>query len=134
MPGNLLNRNQRRHVATHLQLLIEDLRELAALPELSAETPGPRAIHGALREVDCAARRLGGALGLPMERERDVRRRIGATADVWAMRSYELEPRALGAYGQVHPQLGPLLTPLVAELRHRLLVLSELAARAATSW
>jgi hypothetical protein len=129
MKRRLLNHNQRRHFATHLQLLLEDLRELAQLPELARDGVVTRGIWSALREAEVAARRLGAALELPVERQRDFRRRVGATADVWAVRTYELEPGALAAYGAVDPDLAPTLAPLVAQLRQRLLELSVAASR-----
>lgn len=129
MTPHLLNHNQRRHVATYLQLLLEDLGELEQSPGPPRDHPGHHLVLSALRDTAAAVRRIGEALNVPVERPRDFRRRVGAVANVWATRTYEIETRALAAYGRVDPELGHILAPLVAELRHRLHALAEAAER-----
>ncbi len=129
MASGLLNHNQRRHVATYLQLLLEDLRELEASPDRPRDRAENDAVSSALRDIVAAVRCIGDALDLPLERRRDFRRRVSAIANVWAMRTYEIEAKALAAYGVVDPEVGSILSPLVAELRERLHSLAAAANR-----
>lgn len=127
MSVGLLTHNQERRLATHLRLLLDDLDALAALPELSRSGEAGRRVLGLLDETRAAARELRNALGLPEEQGTQPARRVVATAEVWAVRVEDLRARRLGAYGEVHPDLGAALDPRLDHLRHALVALAEAA-------
>jgi hypothetical protein len=129
MDGALLNANQRRRVATHLRLLREDLDEIAAWREL--ERSGEP--YGAIREVVDAVRgaieSLRAALALPPDNPPPLRRRVMATAEVWAISMEDLKARHLGAYGRLHPGLSKVLDPPLDDIVRQLRHLADLANR-----
>ena len=127
MSAGLLTHNQERRLATHLRLLLDDLDALAALPELSRSGEVGRRVLGLLDETRAAARELRSALGLPEEQGTQPARRVVATAEVWAVRVEDLRARRLGAYGEVHPDLGATLDPRLDQLRRALVALAEAA-------
>lgn len=127
--GPLLNANQRRRVGTHLRLLREDLAEIAAWPELGREGEPYGSIREVVRGLRGAMESLRVALALPADHPPPLRRRVMATAEVWAISMEDLKARHLAAYGRVHPALGKALDPpldaIVRQLRH----LADLANR-----
>ena len=127
MSAGLLTHNQERRLATHLRLLLDDLDALAALPDLSRSGEAGRRVVGLLDETRAAARELRHALGLPEEQGTQPARRVVATAEVWAVRVEDLRARRLGAYGEVHPDLGATLDPRLDHLRRSLVALAEAA-------
>ena len=127
MSAVLLTHNQERRLATHLRLLLDDLDALATLPELSRSGEAGRRVLGILDETRAAARELRSALDLPEEQGTQPARRVVATAEVWAVRVEDLRARRLGAYGEVHPDLGATLDPRLDHLRRSLVALAEAA-------
>jgi hypothetical protein len=129
MERALLNVNQRRRVATHLRLLAEDLAEVSSWPELSR----PGEPYAGIREVVSALQRaiqtLRGALDLPSDGAPPLRRRVMATAEVWATSMEDVTARRLRAYGKVHPELGGVLDPRTGEIVRLLRRLAALADR-----
>ncbi|HTT69371.1 MAG TPA: hypothetical protein VMF70_15210 [Gemmatimonadales bacterium] len=129
MDRGLLNANQQRRVATHLRLLAEDCADLAGWPEL--QRPGEpyaslRALIGRLAEAVAA---LGRSLDLPAHQAPPLRRRVMATAEVWASSMEDVKSRHLKAYGRVHPELGRELDPRVDEIVAMLREVADLADR-----
>jgi hypothetical protein len=129
MDGSLLNANQRRRVATHLRLLMEDLEEIAAWPELARGGEPYGAIREAIRGLRAAIESLRAALTLPPETPPPLRRRVMATAEVWASSMEDLKARHLVAYGRLHPGLGKVLDPPVDSIVRQLERLADLANR-----
>jgi DNA repair ATPase RecN len=127
MSADPLNENQRRYVATHLHLLLEDMALLGQMPELDRPERQYRRLRGALVEVEAEARQMMRELELPPRREHSLRQRVHAAANVWATRAHELSAKRLRAYGEVQDGLAARLDPLVAELRARLLELGDAA-------
>jgi len=119
---SLLNDNQRRRLAIFLHLLSEEIASLMALPDLE------RPIHAALVAVTESAQQIVDEFELPVPREPDAPRRIRATAEVWAMRAYEIRAGALRGFGAVHPELAGHLDPLVEQLQSELRDLVDAAA------
>ena len=127
MSGSLLNQNQRRHVATHVHLLLDDLAQLAQLAELARPGEPYRKLREALDEVETSAQEMVQQLDLPPRRAHGARQHVLAAASVWGTRIYELNAKRLRAYGTVHGDLAERLDPLVAKLRERLMELGEAA-------
>ncbi len=127
MPKGLLNENQRRHVATHVHLLLDDIAQLGQLAELSRSEEPFQRLREALDEVEAGAQEMVAELDLPPRRARRTRERVLAAANVWVTRLHELSARRLRAYGPVHADLADHLDPLAADLRRRLLELGEAA-------
>lgn len=129
MDRPLLNRNQQRRVVTHLRLLEEDLKDIASWPELAR--PGDP--YAALREVIAQLRDSVGALraglGLPADEAPPLRRRVMATAEVWASSMEDVKARHLKAYGHVHPDLAGALDPKMDGIVRLLQKLAHLANR-----
>ena len=123
MVMSLLSDNQQRRLGTHLRLLLDDLAALAAAPALRSH---PR-LHRLVQEATRAAEGLRDELGLPVERGPSLRRRVAATAEVWAVRVEDLRARRLRAYGPVNPGLERLLDPRLETLRGILTDLADAA-------
>jgi hypothetical protein len=129
MDGSLLNANQRRRVSTHLRLLREDLEEIAAWSELGREGEPYESIREVVRRLRGAIESLRGALALPADNPPPLRRRVMATAEVWATSMEDLKARHLVAYGRLHPGLGKLLDPPLDDIVRQLQRLADLANR-----
>jgi hypothetical protein len=127
MSGSLLNQNQRRHVATHVHLLLDDLAQLAQLAELASPGEPYRKLREALDEVEASAQEMVAELDLPPRRAHGAKQHVLAAASVWGTRIYELNAKRLRAYGTVHGDLAEHLDPLVTKLRERLMELGEAA-------
>jgi len=127
MSESLLNENQRRHVATHVHLLLDDLTQLTQLAELARPGEPYRKLREVLDEVEAGAQEMVAELDLPPRRAHGARQHVQAAASVWGTRIYELNAKRLRAYGPVHADLAQHLGPLVTELRRRLLALGEAA-------
>jgi hypothetical protein len=123
----LLNANQRRRVATHLRLLGEDLDEVVGWPELGRAGEPYEAIRQAVRALRGTIDALRAALALPTDTPPPLRRRVMATAEVWAMSMEDLKARHLVAYGRLHPGLSKVLDPPLDEIGRQLRRLADLA-------
>lgn len=125
----LLNPNQQRRVVTHLRLLEEDLKDVASWPELAR----PGEPYGAIRDVISRLRgvvgSLRGTLGLPPDEAPPLRRRVMATAEVWASSMEDVKARHLKGYGQVHAGLGRVLDPRLDEIVRMLQTMADLAGQ-----
>jgi len=129
MDGPLLNANQRHRVATHLRLLREDLEEIAAWPELGREGELYNSIRDVVRGLHGAIESLRAALALPADKPPPLRRRVMATAEVWATSMEDLKARRLVAYGRLHPGLSKVLDPPLDDIVRQLQRLADLANR-----
>jgi hypothetical protein len=127
MSQSLLNENQKRHVATHVHLLLDDIAQLRQLAELSRPEASFQRLCAALDEVEAGAQRMVEKLDLPPRRVHGARQHIQAAANVWATRVHELGAKQLRAYGPVRHDLADRLDPLVNDLRRQLLVLGDAA-------
>jgi hypothetical protein len=128
MADPLLNPNQRRRIATHLRLLREDLAEVASWPELARPGEPYAAIRETIAGLLVAVQDLQEALALPVDQGVPLRRRVMATAEVWAISAEDMKARNLGGYGRVHPDLGGVLDGRVDEIARRLRRLAGLAS------
>lgn len=124
MSGSLLTETQRRHLEVFLQLLAEDLAQLARQPEVS-DTAAYNGVRERLADVALAVRRIADAFGLRWQSPADLGRRVQAVANVWAARAPDLTASKLRGYGPVHPELAGRLDPLVEEMRRSLFALAE---------
>jgi hypothetical protein len=129
MTSALLNPNQGRRVSTHLRLLLEDLDEIAAWPELSRGGEPYDSIRAGVASIRGEVAALRAALDLPSDTPPPLRRRVMATAEVWAIGMEDLQSRHLKAYGRLHPDLGRVLDPALAELTRHLRRLANLASQ-----
>jgi len=129
MDGALLNVNQRRRVGTHIRLLVEDLEEIAAWPELGRSGEPYASIREAIRALRVAIESLRAALALPADAPPPLRRRVMATAEVWATSMEDLKSRHLVAYGRLHPGLSKALDPPLDDIVRQLQRLADLANR-----
>jgi hypothetical protein len=127
--GTLLNANQRRRVSTHFRLLLEDLDEIAAWPELGRSGEPYDSIRETVRALRAAIESLRATLALPAHAPPPLRRRVMATAEVWATSMEDLKSRHLVAYGRLHPGLGKVLDPPLDDIVRRLQRLADLANR-----
>jgi len=127
MGADSLNENQRRYVATHLHLLLEDVALLARIPEVAGAEEAYEELRSVLAAVRAEAELIVRELDLPSRREHGVRQRVQAAANVWATRAHELSAKRLRAYGTVQEGLAERLDPMVERLRARLLELGEAA-------
>jgi hypothetical protein len=123
----ILNPNQRRRVATHLRLLQEDLEDVASWPELGRPGEPYTGIRDALAGLLAAVADLRGALALPPDQAAPLRRRVMATAEVWATSAEDLKARHLRGYGRVHPDLGAVLDGRIDDIVQRLRGLADRA-------
>jgi hypothetical protein len=128
MSNALLNENQRRRVATHLHLLEEDLAALARVPALQQSSASFDRIRALLAEIAQKGEALRNVLGLGVPPAPSLKRRIGAVAEIWAMRMEDLMAHRLRGYGRVHPGLSALLDHQVAELIQLLQRLADVSA------
>lgn len=124
MTVSLLSENQQRRLGTHLRLLLDDLAALADAPALRGH---PR-LHRLVDEATRAAEALRGDLGLPLEHGPSLRRRVAATAEVWAVRVEDLRAQRLRAYGPVNPDLANVLDPRLEQMRRILMALADAAS------
>jgi hypothetical protein len=124
MSVNLLSDNQKRRLASHLGLLVDDLGALAAAPALQSHPRLARLVDDAVQ----GAQALRADLGLPAERGPSLRRRVAATAEVWAVRVDDLRAHRMRGYGPVHPELADLLDPRLEAMRKILLALADAAS------
>lgn len=129
MERPLLNSNQQRRVATHLRLLREDLEDVAAWPELGRTGEPYDGLRAVLARLHDAVVALGAALELPAHSPPPLRRRVMATAEVWASSIEDVKARQLRAYGAVHPGLADVLDPAADEIVRLLQTMAALANR-----
>ncbi len=128
MATPLLNPNQRRRIGTHLRLLSEDLAEVASWPEMARDGEPYAGIRDTIGGLQAAVQGLRAALGLPADHAAPLRRRVMATAEVWAMSAEDLKARHLRGYGAVHADLGGVLDGRVDDIARRLRRLAEQAS------
>ncbi|HTR20282.1 MAG TPA: hypothetical protein VMH88_05440 [Gemmatimonadales bacterium] len=124
MTVSLLSENQQRRLGTHLRLLLDDLAALADAPALRGHPHLHRLVDDAMQ----AAAALRAELDLPEERGPSLRRRMAATAEVWAVRVEDLRAQRLRAYGPVDPNLAAVLDPRLEAMRKILLALADAAS------
>lgn len=124
MSGSLMTEPQRRHLEVFLQLLTEDLAQLARQPEVS-DTAAHHCVRERLADAALAVRRIADAFGLRWESSGDFGRRVRAVANVWAARAPDLTASKLRGYGPLHPELAGRLDPLVEEMTRSLFALAE---------
>ena len=129
MDKRLLNANQQRRVVTHLRLLQEDLEDMASWPELDRNGDPYAGIRDVIAGLRGSVESLRGRLGLPPDEGPPLRRRVMATAEVWATSMEDVKARHLKAYGQVHPDLAGVLDPRMDEIVALLQQLADLANR-----
>jgi hypothetical protein len=123
----LLNPNQQRRVATHLRLLREDLDDLAGWPELARPGEPYETLRSLLARTAEVVARLARALALPAHQPPPLRRRVMATAEVWASAIEDVRSAQLKGYGTIHPRLAEVLDPGADEIAR---LLREMAAAA----
>jgi hypothetical protein len=123
----LLNANQKRRVATILRLLKENLEEVRSWREM--ERPGePYAtIRGSVDEILASVEEVRTVLALPAHQPPSLSRRVGATAEVWAISAEDMRAASLRGYGKVHPDLGRVLDGRVDAIVQQLRSLAALA-------
>ena len=109
MADDILNENQRRRVATHLHLLEEDMATLGRLPALGRPGAPYDGIRALLAEITGQVEELRITLDLGEYRPPLLQRRVGAVAEIWAVRVEDLVARRLKNYGRVHPGLAERL-------------------------
>jgi len=124
MFGSLLTQAQRPHLDVFLQLLAEDLAQLARQPELG-DTAAYHGVGERLADVSLAVRRIADAFALRRQLPADFCRRVQAVANVWAARAPDLIAKKLRGYAAVHPEPAGRLDPLVEEMRTSLFALAE---------
>ncbi len=129
MDRPLLNANQQRRVATHLRMLREDVDDVAGWPELRRPGEPYDGLRAVIARLDAAVDALGRLLALPAHDAPPLRRRVQATAEVWASSMEDVKARHLKAYGRVHPELADTLDPRVDELVTLLQQMADLAGR-----
>ena len=127
MSESLLNANQRRRLATHLRMLREDLEEVAGWPEMARPGAPYDGIRDRIAELLAAVEELRAALALPLDRAVPLRRRVMATAEVWATTAEDLKARRLRGYGEVHPGLAGVLDGRVDQIVRQLRAIADLA-------
>jgi len=127
MSESLLNANQRRRLATHLRMLREDLEEVAGWPEMARPGAPYDGIRDRIAELLGAVEELRAALALPLDRAVPLRRRVMATAEVWATTAEDLKARRLRGYGEVHPDLAGVLDGRVDQIVRQLRAIADLA-------
>ena len=125
----LLNANQQRRIATHLRMLREDLEDVAAWPELGRPGEPYQALRDVIARLGEAVTALGRALALPTHEAPPLRRRVQATAEVWASSMEDVKARHLKAYGRVHPDLPEMLDPRLDEIVALLQRMADLSDR-----
>ncbi len=123
----LLNANQKRRISTILRLLKEDLEEMVSWREM--ERPGQpfRSVRESVTKLLASVESLREVLALPEYRAPSLARRVGATAEVWAISAEDMKTDNLRGYGELNAHLSEVLDgpvdAIVMELRH----LAELA-------
>jgi hypothetical protein len=110
-------------------MLREDLEDVAAWPELSRPGEPYEALRAVIARLGDAVASLGRALALPTHDAPPLRRRVQATAEVWASSMEDVKARHLKAYGRVHPDLPELLDPRVDEIVALLERMADLSDR-----
>lgn len=128
MDQPLLNANQQRRVVTHLRLLAEDLEDLASWSELARPGEPYAALRDTLGRLRVELESLRVALRLPPDDAPPLRRRVMATAEVWAMSMEDVKARHLKGYGAVHPDLPRALDPRLDAIIRMLQSVATLAA------
>lgn len=128
MSASLLTEHQRRHLATFLQLLTEDLAQLTRLPEIGHPAAPYHRLADQVTAVAARALRIAQDFELTLQPPADASRRVWAVAHVWAARAPELRARNLRGYGPVHPELAKHLDPLIDGLTKSLFALAESAS------
>jgi hypothetical protein len=126
MEKRLLNANQQRRLVTHLRLLQEDLEDIASWRELARPGEPYSAIRDAIGRLREATEGLRTRLGLPRDEGPPLRRRVMATAELWASSMEDVKARHLKAYGHVHPDLAGVLDPRMDEIVRLLRLLADL--------
>lgn len=129
MDRSLLNANQQRRVGTHLRMLRDDLDDVAGWPELSRTGEPYQSLRALIARLGVAVDGLGRRLALPAHDAPPLRRRVQATAEVWASSMEDVKARHLKAYGRVHPELAETLDPRVDEIVTLLQQMADLAGR-----
>jgi len=125
MGDQLLNANQKRRVATILRLLKEDIDEISSWREMQRPGEPYVAIRRAVVEILTSIEDLRAVLSLPAHRPPSLSRRVGATAEVWAISAEDMKADNLRGYGAVHPELRSVLDSRVDAIAQRL---EEIAA------
>ena len=127
MGDQLLNPNQKRRVATILRLLKEDVEEIASWREM--ERPGEPygAIRRVIEQLLASIEDLRAVLSLPVHRPASLSRRVGATAEVWAISAEDMKADNLRGYGSVHPDVSSVLDGRVDAIAEQLRSLAALA-------
>ncbi len=128
MSGSLLNENQRRRTVVLLRLLKEELEGLTSWPEMARPGEPYAGIGKSIAGLQAAVQELRVVLGLPADQAMPLRRRVMATAEVWAMSAEDLKARNLRGYGAVHADLSGVLDRRVDDIARRLRRLAEQAS------
>jgi hypothetical protein len=115
---SLLNEDQRRHLASALDLLTEDLQGL------------PPVVRRPADEVLRCVMALRHRLRLPPGGRPPQAHRVRVLAETWAMRVTDLRAERLAGYGRVAPELSPTLDPLLDDLVRSLRALAAAGAGA----
>jgi len=110
-------------------MLREDLEDVAAWRELARPGEPYEALRAVMGRLGEAVETLGRALELPTHDAPPLRRRVQATAEVWASSMEDVKARHLKAYGKVHAELAEALDPRVDEIVRLLQQMADLAAR-----
>ncbi len=129
MEPSFLNANQQRRLATHLRMLREDLEDVAGWPELGRPSEPYETLRAVIARLGDAVTSLGRELALPTHDAPPLRRRVQATAEMWASSMEDVKARHLKAYGRVHPELAATLDPRVDGIVTLLQQMAELAGR-----
>ena len=116
-------------MVTHLRLLQEELEDLASWPELAREGEPYTAIRASIERLRGAVATARSSLNLPADEPPPLRRRVMATAEVWASSMEDIKARQLKAYGHVHPDLAKVLDPKMDEIVRLLQTVADLANR-----
>ena len=127
MGDQLLNANQKRRVSTILRLLKEDIEEIASWREMQRPGEPYASIRQAVVQLLASVEDLRSALALPAHRLPSLSRRVGATAESWAISAEDMKADNLRGYGSVHPDVGNVLDGRVDAIADQLRKLAALS-------
>lgn len=127
MCGSLMTRHQRRHVASVMQLLLEDMAVLLEQPEVRDPAGRFAPARAAIADVSRAAGALVRECQLELPEPVPVDQRIRSVAYTWAARVSDLKAERLKGYGAVHPALHRCLDPSVDRVLRALVALGQVA-------